>query len=137
MIWNIFSIPNGRKYRHTALLYALLVEMSDCAHLWLNWYNGQHNINPFHLHAHTCCSPITTLCHFNVAWRRCALYGVPSTLALIFLAAALKLMSQTCHRHYSVQTELECGPMPNVMAALPNIGGALCSTLQSLADAHY
>jgi len=26
--------------------------------------------------------------------------------------------------------------MPNVMAALPNIGGALCSTTQSLADAH-
>jgi len=23
--------------------------------------------------------------------------------------------------------ELECGPMPNVMAALPNIGGVLCS----------
>jgi len=33
--------------------------------------------------------------------------------------------------------ELECGPMPNVMAALPNIGGALCSMPQSLADAHY
>jgi len=30
---------------------------------------------------------------------------------------------------------LECGPMPNVMAALPNTGGALCSTPQSLADA--
>jgi len=27
--------------------------------------------------------------------------------------------------------------MPNVMVALPNIGGALCSTLQSLADAHH
>jgi len=27
--------------------------------------------------------------------------------------------------------------MPNVMAALPNIGGALCSTPQSLADAQY
>jgi len=27
--------------------------------------------------------------------------------------------------------------MPNVMAALPNIVGALCSTPQSLADAHY
>jgi len=27
--------------------------------------------------------------------------------------------------------------MPNVMAALPNIGCALCSTPQSLADAHY
>jgi len=33
--------------------------------------------------------------------------------------------------------ELECGPMPNVMVALPNIGGALCSMPQSLADAHY
>jgi len=30
----------------------------------------------------------------------------------------------------------KCGPMPNVMVALPNIGGALCSTPQSLADAH-
>jgi len=27
--------------------------------------------------------------------------------------------------------------VPNVMVALLNIGGALCSTLQSLADAHY
>jgi len=26
--------------------------------------------------------------------------------------------------------------MPNVMAALPNIGGALCSVPQSLADDH-
>jgi len=31
----------------------------------------------------------------------------------------------------------ECGSMPNMMAALSNIGGALCSTPQSLADAHY
>jgi len=34
-------------------------------------------------------------------------------------------------------TKLECGSMPIVMAALPNIGGALCSTPQSLADAHH
>jgi len=27
--------------------------------------------------------------------------------------------------------------MPNVMVALPNIGGALCLTPQNLADAHY
>jgi len=33
--------------------------------------------------------------------------------------------------------QLECGPMPNLMVALPNIGGALCSTPQSLVDAHY
>jgi len=35
------------------------------------------------------------------------------------------------------QGKLKCGQMPNVMVALPNIGGALCSTPQSLADAHY
>jgi len=33
--------------------------------------------------------------------------------------------------------ELECGPMLNVMVALPNIGGALCSVPQRLADANY
>jgi len=27
--------------------------------------------------------------------------------------------------------------MPNLMVALPNIGGALCSTPQSVADADY
>ena len=37
--------------------------------------------------------------------------------------------------YYNVKV-LECGPMPNVMVALPNTGGALCSTPQSLADAH-
>jgi len=33
--------------------------------------------------------------------------------------------------------KLECGLMPNVMVTLTNTGGALCSTPQSLADAHY
>jgi len=33
--------------------------------------------------------------------------------------------------------QLECGPMPNLMVALPNIGGALCSMPQSVPDAHY
>jgi len=43
------------------------------------------------------------------------------------------------HQHnYKIKhSKLECGPMPNLMAALPNICGALCSTPQSLADAHY
>jgi len=39
--------------------------------------------------------------------------------------------------YFLKQLKLECGPMPNVMVALPNIGGALCSTPQSFADAHY
>jgi len=41
------------------------------------------------------------------------------------------------HFHCKNITKLECGPMPNAMAALPNIGGVLCSTPQSLADARY
>jgi len=36
-----------------------------------------------------------------------------------------------------LEAKLECGPMSNVMVALPNIGVALCSMPQSLADAHY
>jgi len=36
-----------------------------------------------------------------------------------------------------IKNELECGQMPNVMVALPKTGGALCSTPQSLAGAHY
>ena len=40
-------------------------------------------------------------------------------------------------RHLQKKYTLECGPVPNVMAALPNTGGALCSTPQSLADTHY
>ena len=35
------------------------------------------------------------------------------------------------------EERLECGQMPNVMVALPDTGGALCSTPQGLADAHY
>jgi len=29
-----------------------------------------------------------------------------------------------------IYNKLECGPMPNVMVALPNKGGALCSMPQ-------
>jgi len=50
---------------------------------------------------------------------------------------ALNRNGDTWTKQYENQLQLECGPMPNVMAALPNIGGALCSTPQSLADAHY
>jgi len=48
-------------------------------------------------------------------------------------AAPLIVGSETPLLH----SKLEREPMPNVMAALANIGGALCSTPQSLADARY
>jgi len=40
-------------------------------------------------------------------------------------------------KKHETQFKLECGPMPNLMVALPNVASALCSTPQSLADAHY
>jgi len=46
------------------------------------------------------------------------------------------VIAHTGHKLQYIK-QLEGGPMPNVMAALLNIGGALCSTPQSLADAHY
>ena len=42
----------------------------------------------------------------------------------------------SCHYSFAYFNKLQCGPMLNVMVAVPNIGGALCSTPQSLADAH-
>jgi len=51
-----------------------------------------------------------------------------------FSALALLVGHQEVH---PACKKLECGPMPNLMVTLPNIGGALCSTPQSLADAHY
>jgi len=40
-------------------------------------------------------------------------------------------------KSWKIIVELEMWPVPNVMFTLPNIGGTLCSTPQSLADAHY
>ena len=45
-----------------------------------------------------------------------------------------KQYTYACNAKYTKHKTLECGPMPNVMATLPNIGDALCSTPQSLAD---
>jgi len=48
-----------------------------------------------------------------------------------------RVPSKELRKRLKIDDILECGPMPNLMVALPNIGGALCSTPQSLADAHY
>jgi len=44
-----------------------------------------------------------------------------------------KTDKNTAHKHVQNITR----NVPNVMVALPNVGGALYSTPQSLADAHY
>jgi len=55
---------------------------------------------------------------------------------------AMHTIAQLCWAVFTTKAsvnnrKLECGPMPNLMVALLNIGGALCSTPQSLADTHY
>jgi len=63
------------------------------------------------------------------------LYAAETTTTTTLADTTKQLTEKQRHtrRH---KRKLECGPMPNVMVALPNIGGALCSTPQSLADAH-
>jgi len=46
------------------------------------------------------------------------------TVNLAHFSEMLKTPSVDIYKNY------KCGPMPNVMATLPNIGGALCSTPQ-------
>ena len=38
--------------------------------------------------------------------------------------------NRKANKVFKIKNNQKCGPMPNVMAALPNIGGALCSTPQ-------
>jgi len=45
------------------------------------------------------------------------------------------ILSGVCG-HCNIFTN-KCGPILKVMAALPNVGGALCSTPQRMADTHY
>jgi len=49
----------------------------------------------------------------------------------------VKQLFVCCQGHSILLPKPECEPMPNVMAALPNTGGALCSMLKSFADAQY
>jgi len=72
--------------------------------------------------------------------------AVPTCLTTYLLAMLTYLLTYLHGIYYylqavqsaaTIQKQLECGPMPNVMSALPNIGGALCSMPQSFADAQY
>jgi len=53
----------------------------------------------------------------------------------VFAASRMQRISDLHSKFATIKKELECGPMPNAMAALPNIGGNLSSTPQTLADA--
>ena len=79
-------------------------------------------------HCHSNCEIITSPAHDSHDRR--ALVEVCTVPVLLVLTGLLRLSGV-------IYTKLECGPMPNLMVALPNIGGALCSMPQSLADAHY
>ena len=48
----------------------------------------------------------------------------------LFAHDKIALKTQNVNNRRQDIDKLECGPMPNVMAALSNTGGALCSTPQ-------
>jgi len=66
-------------------------------------------------------------------WWSCGTLFVLSVSDSDDIDVAVVVCQYTSKREH----KLECGSVPNVMVALPNTGGTLCSTLQSLADAHY
>ena len=70
----------------------------------------------------------------NIDFHR---YILCDTIANALQAKTWRISQPENNESKEKEIKLECGPMLNVMAALPNIGGALCSTPQSLADAHY
>jgi len=73
---------------------------------------------------------------YNWAWS----INTPNFIAFwqpVHELSAAKLCGFRWQCDQQTKTQPECGPMPNLMVALLNIGGALCSTPQSLADAHY
>jgi len=57
-------------------------------------------------------------------------FGTILGWTVVDLVVALLLIQCAEHVHYCIRfvRELECGPMPNVMAAQPSIGGALCES---------
>ena len=74
---------------------------------------------------------ITFCCRlFQTSMRR----SFSSSTLFIWHSYTLCCITRYHQRFYN---PLVCGPMPNVMVALPNIGSALCPTPQTLADARY
>ena len=57
--------------------------------------------------------------YLEVGWLDCRTYFRICTIS--------NDISNSCFR-VRIRNKLECGPMPNVMVAVPNIGSALCST---------
>ena len=57
--------------------------------------------------------------------------------AHILVRFVLTAFTRVLKSHRELNNNYKCGPVPNVVVALPNIVGAVCSTPQSLADAHY
>jgi len=81
---------------------------------------------------------IATIVQYDTIAARSSHGARPTTVAR-HCAVSKRALSARCLSadtwHRRTWVKLECGPMPSVMVALPNIGGALCSTPQSLADA--
>ena len=87
-------------------------------------HNNLPNKCPFYWD--TVCMPLLPYIITWLTWRViCLFYNSDFTALFLVLHFSLSMFGPA----FSVK--LECGPMPNVMAALPNISGAVCWTPQS------
>ena len=75
------------------------------------------------LHTFRGCSPCLN-------FARCKIHFTPKSCILLYWQPYCTALQQRASAKLCdmVQGILECGPMPNAMAVLPNIGGALCES---------
>ena len=74
-------------------------------------------------------SDSATTTHNNGSDHQLTIITTTSTVAST-LHSCLDYANSLSYNTSSANINQKCGPMPNVMAALPNTGGALCSTPQ-------
>jgi len=155
---NIIQIIGNTDYYRLLLLYITIIILLLLKMYWLKWRFTQVLQGHFTVNAETLQSCGTRGC-IAIRLSRMMTETVTSLDASETLAGivclwcplvgcsmhAIKAQVHKIHNHSKPNgvnyckknSKLQCGPMPNVMVALPSIGGALCSTLQSLAEAHY
>ena len=134
--------------RHVALLQSVLQPLLQCMHRSTHGNNCTHSTHPstalytetptsFIVFGATVCKTVRPM----LSDRRPVLSCLSVRNVSVLWPNGWMDQDETWHggrprpRPHIV---LDGDPVPpNVMAALPNIGGALCLTPQSLADAHY
>jgi len=80
-----------------------------------------------HAHSMNRSVPLRLLSHFSKRHPATIAGQSLAVLCIVNRMSDLQRLHDLSRPHVLNKIKLECRPMPNVIAALPNIGGALCS----------